>query len=270
MEVVEEVIISGRQWLQRFDMPSESDTTVINEVCDRLQPLLALSDYVQPEWVRMVPTRDSAWHVVPTVDSLSNDRWTGIQVIARALGERAVFVVRLDSDETETALNSSTTQAYRIPVNLSYAELENSAVLDPINILWSNEVEHIIVGESGAWAFWTVTGSRADASVLSFSRQDLDPELARVWLGLDLDGWPNFGRLQLSGLTDTVITTKDRSNWVLRFPGKRSQKIGAASEVRKFLTGQKFEWVFDDVSSTEFIYKYSPLRSWSSLWRNRD
>lgn len=268
MEQVEEVIVSSRYWSQRFDSPSAADDTVTKKVRDRLQPLLALSEYVQPEWVYLVPTRDSAWHVVPTVDSLSNDRWTGIQAIARVLGERAIFVVRLDSDEAETVLDNSAARAYRIPVNLSYAELENSSVLDPINILWSNEVEHIIMGESGAWAFWTVTGSRADASVLSFSKQDLDPELAHIWLGLDLDGWPYFGRLQSTGATEAVITTKDRSKWVLRLPGKRRQNIGSASDLREFLTGQKFEWAFADVSSTEFIYRYSPFRRWSSFWGN--
>ena len=270
MKVVEQVTVPVHQWAKRLRVSSEADDGLLRELCDRLQPLLALSDDVQPEWIRMVPTSGSAWRVVPTTDSLSNDRWASVQKVANALGEQSVLVIRLDNDDVETGPESWVSQAFRIPVSLTYPELESSNVLDPINILWTNEIEHIIMGESGAWALWTITGSRADASVLSFSKESLDSELASVWLGLDLDGWPCFGGLQVEELPGAVIKSKDRSEWVMQLPGESAQRIGTANDLREFLAGKTFEWVFDDVSSTDFRYKYSWPKWWSLLWKNRD
>lgn len=165
------------RWYSRFAIPTPSDAGLVDELRTSIEPYLALTEHIPTEWIDFVPTPGSEWRVYVSTEALSFRRWNSLRALARQLGESYVLITPLESELPPSDRDSMTEMSWLVPTAFTYRELMESEDFEQVNVLGTDEVPYLIVGESGAWAFWTLAGSRADASVFSFDPQRIDPKI---------------------------------------------------------------------------------------------
>lgn len=177
-------------WLTRFTTPSSENRSLVGELRTQIEPFLVRENEVPAEWIDFVPTGSSEWQLIPTLDSLSDKRWNSIRTMAKKFGEEQVFIGPVDLEISHPSSEPMVSGSFLVSTALSYGQLEESDDFDAINILWSNEVPYMIVGQSGAWALWTVAGSRADVSVLSYDPDQVSPKVKSDFAAFRLNASP--------------------------------------------------------------------------------